>query len=254
MEWQTNFEKTKTEVVLKQHDTTREDLLLHEAFVELYPSKDIPQLTLKYSGRFSSYNGNVNIKKILGKIVGLEFSISKKYINTEKEITTGIIQELMNKVYKTRVNTLNQDLYQSFIKHLTNYTPLTESHELLNELFNEINDEYFSGTMPKPNMVFGKASYRTLGHYTYTKDLVTISSLLKPARELLRYVLYHELLHKKHKFRKSLTGRNMHHTKEFRDEEKLYADKNIEKKLVKFVTNERRILGKKKRFGYLRIG
>jgi hypothetical protein len=47
--------------------------------------------------------------------------------------------------------------------------------------------------------------------------------------------MYHEMLHKKHKFRKTNVN-NLHHTKEFKIDEKKYWDKDIEHKLKVFIS------------------
>ncbi|MGE0793051.1 MAG: SprT-like domain-containing protein [Candidatus Woesearchaeota archaeon] len=218
--------------------------ILTKAFQELYPNKEVPKLNLEYSNRFSDYNGNVKFEKLGRLILSLTFSLSKKFKDCEDEIKIGIIQELMNKVYKTKIQTFNQDLYKKFTKHLGNYAIKGESNKFLKELFEEINLEYFSGLMEQPTMIFGQKSYRSLGHYNYNKDLVTISSIFLDENNeikdinLVKYVLYHELLHKKHKF-KVVNNQNRHHTGEFKKDEKKYQDKNIEFKLKSFLGRQR---------------
>ncbi|MBR9692917.1 M48 family metallopeptidase [Candidatus Woesearchaeota archaeon] len=82
-----------------------------------------------------------------------------------------------------------------------------------------------------------------LGHYEYATDTISISTALKEAPELLDYVLYHEMLHKKHKFTESKGGNTRSHTKAFRDEEKKYrlADGGEpEKRLATFLGQRKR--------------
>lgn len=216
------------------------------AFKKLYPQdseESIPRLSLRYSGKFSDYNGNVSMVGIRGRrgeYSELKFSLSKKFFDVDEDIQIGMIQHLLNKVYKTNVCSLEQDLYENFIKHLTRYADRRESDSSLVKLFNELNEEYFFGTMDQPNLVFGQDSVRTLGHYNYAKDLVTISKILRDDVELMRFVLYHELLHKKHGFKKSKTGRSQYHTTAFRKDERAYADyDSMEKRLTNFVSKKR---------------
>lgn len=216
----------------------RQDTLLHSAFSALFPRQDIPQLRVKFSGHFKEFNGNVTIRKERGKITALEFSLSKKFLDAEQEIITGIVQHLLNKVYKTSHKTIEQELYHHFIKHLTRYAARQKSDSLLIELFHELNKEYFNDLLEEPNMIFGNDSTTTLGHYSYAKDLVTVSTVLKADRELLKYVLYHELLHKKHSFKQS-GNRTMYHTKAFKDDEKRFHDNDIERKLEKFIRKKK---------------
>ena len=218
----------------------KEDLV-HLAFDKLYGEGEMggPQLSLRFSGRFSDYNGNVSIKKVGRHINALEFSLSKKFLDTEDDMVIGIIQHLLNKVHGTKENTMEQELYHGFIRHLNRYVKHDTRDELLSELFGELTEEYFGGLLDEPNMTFGGENTTTLGHYNYSKDLVTISSALREDRELLKYVLYHELLHKKHSF-KTTNGRSHYHTPAFRRDEKNYHDKHIEKKLEEFLYRKRR--------------
>lgn len=215
--------------------------LLKKAYIGLYPDElDImPELKLRYSGRFSDYNGNVSMLGRRGSYDSLTFSLSRKFSELEPEIQIGIIQQLLNKVYRTNISTTEQNFYNNFIKHLTRYADRKESDPSLVEIFHELNEEYFNGIMDQPNLVFGRDSKTTLGHYNYAKDLVSISTILKADRELLKFVIYHELLHKKHKFKTSSSGRSQYHTKEFRADEKKYFVKDIEKQLERFVAKKK---------------
>ncbi len=210
------------------------------AYKELYPDKrHVPKLKLRYSAKFSDFNGNVSMTKQFGVYTELLFSLSRKFQDTSEDIQMGIIQHLINRVHKTKIKTMEQDLYNNFIKHLTRYAERKESDPLLIELFNELNEEYFFGLMDQPNLVFGQASTTTLGHYNFSKDLVTASTVLKADRELLKFVVYHELLHKKHKFKTSESGRSQYHTTAFRKDEKAYAVKDIESQLSKFLAKKK---------------
>jgi len=208
--------------------------ILQKAFKEIYPLKNMPKLNAKFSGKFSKYNANVKIEKIGRTITGLEFGLSSKFKDSDESIIMGVIQHLLNKIYKTNIQTINQEFYHNFIKHLGRYTKNKQSDELLEELFNELNKEYFSELLDKPTMIFGNKTLTVLGNYNYHKDLVTISDALKNERELVKYVLYHELLHKKHSF-KTKNGRGQYHTPAFRADERKFHDKDIEKKLTKHI-------------------
>jgi predicted metal-dependent hydrolase len=224
------------------------------AFKQLYPSKTSPHLMIKFSGKFSDYNANVKIEKLGRIITGLEFGLSRKFQESDKSIVIGVIQHLLNKIYRTQIETMEQDFYHNFIKHIGKYTKAQKSDEILEELFNELNEEYFSGLLDIPSMVFGNKTLTVLGNYNYHKDLVTISSALQTDRELTKYVLYHELLHKKHSF-KTKNGRGQYHTPAFRADERKFQNKHtpqseidskasskitpIEKKLRKFIRGKK---------------
>ena len=209
-----------------------------KAFRGLYPSRQLPEMEVAYSGRFKEYNGNVEMKKFGWTIIRLKFGLSKKFQETQEEIRIGIIQHLLNRVYKTKVKTIEQDLYNNFLKHLSTYSERKESDPELVELFHELNEEYFHGILDQPNLVFGQQSLTVLGHYSYSSDTVTMSTALREDRLLLKFVLYHELLHKKHGFKTSGT-KTMYHTREFKEDERKFEDPDIEKKLTKFVSRKK---------------
>ena len=112
---------------------------------------------------------------------------------------------------------------------------------MLLEVFNKLNEEYFNGLLDRPNLVFGQNSTTVLGNYNYSTDTVTISTILRDETDLLDFVVYHELLHKKHGFKHSGT-RGQYHTPAFKRDEKLFRVKDIEKKLEKFVAKKNRNL------------
>lgn len=215
-----------------------DDLLLR-AFRNLYPTRELPDLKLHFSAKFSDYNANVHISRSGRKINSLDFGLSRLFSESDETIIIGIIQHLLNRTYNTNVQTMQQEFYHNFIKHLNKYASRTESDPLLEQLFHELNEEYFSGLLDKPNLKFGSPSTTTVGHYNYSRDLVTISTVLKEDIDILKYVLYHELLHKKHSFQTSESGRAQYHTPAFRADERKFAIPDIEKRLERFLRKKK---------------
>ena len=109
----------------------------------------------------------------------------------------------------------------------------------LKESFERINKEYFFNLIEMPNLKFNN-SINKLGSYEYGSDTITISKhLANESQEIMDYVMYHEMLHKKHKF-KNKNNRNYHHTKTFRQQEKQFKNsKDIEKQLSKIVSKNK---------------
>jgi len=212
--------------------------LLLKAFTSLFPDKEIPSLKIRFSGRFKPFNANVSISKKGLEIKELVFSLSKKFIDCEDEIKIGLFQFLLNKVYATSIPSLEQDLYFGFTKRLNKYSKNVFIDEELSILFDELNNYYFNGLLDKTNLRWGGENTTVLGNYNFSTDTITISSILKGTDDLLRYVLYHEMLHKKHGFIQ--TGSvSRYHTKEFRLDEKKFLTKDIEKKLERFVAKKK---------------
>lgn len=209
--------------------------LLDSAFELFSEDFDKPNMTLRYSGRFKDYNATVSMTSRGRTVESLTFSLSRSFVESEDDIVIGVFQYLLNKVFKTNKQSTYQDLYHGFMKHVNRYAKRTPSEPLLTELFHELNTQYFEGLMDMPNLVFGKHTLTTLGHYSFSTDTVTISTALRENRELLKYVLYHELLHKKHSFTRSKSGQTQYHTPAFRRDEKKYYVKDIEQQLERFV-------------------
>lgn len=189
--------------------------IAEEAFNQLYPEKRIEyDISVKYHNKFKPYNANV---KIRGK--DLEFNLSKKWRSVGKEIQIGLIQSLLLKIFKDKKNTTNIDLYNIFIKRIHIAVPKTDIDPTLEKSFNRVNEKYFYGLVEMPNLVLGNSSIRKLGSYEYGSDTITISRIFENMDErLLDYIMYHEVLHKKHKFM-SRNGRNYHHTPLFKKKE-----------------------------------
>jgi predicted metal-dependent hydrolase len=214
--------------------------LVEKSFELLYPDKNIAKynFSLTYSGRFSAYNGHV--KYGLGNY---KFVLSNKWLNVSEEIQIGIIQHLMQKVFKTKNKTLHQDLYESFIKNVHIAIPKDKVSLELKDSFERVNDKYFLGMVEMPNLVFGKKSFRKMGSYEYASDTITISHIFYNISEenkiLLDYVMFHEMLHKIHKF-KTVNNRSMHHSRKFKLAEKEFdGAEKMEKALSKFVSKKK---------------
>jgi hypothetical protein len=96
----------------------------------------------------------------------------------------------------------------------------------LDESFARVNAAYFGGLMPRPRLVWNRTlTARKFGHYQPSRDTVMISVTLDdPAvrRSLIDFVMYHELLHKKHGTLIA-NGRRLSHSPAFRADERQFA-------------------------------
>ncbi len=186
-------------------------------------------LFVSYSGKFKGYNSNV---RMWGK--NIKFNLSKNWINIDEEIKIGVFQSLLCKLFKEKKETVNIRLYHSFLKNVHLSVPKENSEgELLNS-FRRVNQKFFSDLMDECNLKWGRKALRQFGSYDYGTDTITINPILKGKSHLLDYVMFHEMLHKKFKFRSS-SGRNYHHTSEFRKHERAYPER-------KFLENELTLL------------
>jgi hypothetical protein len=217
---------------------------IKKAFKELWPNEELGQeISVKYSGKFSDYNAKVAYSPFR-----MSFRLSKEWRGVDEDIRIGLIQSLLIKVFRPgksgkygEYNKCNKiGLYESFLKNVALVAPRKESAPELIEAFNRVNDIYFYGLIDMPNLVWGQHSIRKLGSYEYGSDTVSVSKILKEAPlEYLEYVLYHELLHKKHKFYHK-NGKSFHHTHAFRTDEKKFKDaEQIEKNMKSYLRKKR---------------
>lgn len=190
--------------------------LIKEALEKLYPDKAFNySVKLKYTARFKPYNANVRYTKN-----NLEFSLSKQWRHINRDIVIGLIQSLFLKVFNDKKQTINIDLYNFFIRNLHISIPKQKSDPILESSFNRVNTKYFYNLIEIPNIEWGNNSKRKLGSYDYHTDTISISRIFLDAEpELLDYLMYHEMLHKKLKFNNK-NNRSYHHTRAFREKEK----------------------------------
>lgn len=95
----------------------------------------------------------------------------------------------------------------------------------LDESFERVTAAYFAGTFAKPRLCWNHVlTARKFGHYESARDTVMLSvSLDDPTvpEQVVDYVMYHELLHKKHGV-KLANGRRMAHTPAFRKDDQSF--------------------------------
>jgi len=211
--------------------------IVREAFNQLYPEKPYAYTAcVQYSGKYKGYNARIQLERFAKRIT---LGLSKQWEGVSRDIQLGLVQHLLAKVFREKRKTINMELYTHFLKAVPRTVAKTKSHPLLEESFKRLNEQFFSGLLEQPNLVVGKGISK-LGHYDIGTDTVSISSILLEHQYLLDYVLYHELLHKKHQF-SGVGQRHTYHGKEFReDEHKFPRAAQLEKELTHLVSAHKR--------------
>lgn len=177
---------------------------------------------LKYSGHFKNYNANAKYTYHY-----LQFNLATNWQDVDQDIQQGLVESLMIKIYKIKnVKTSNMELYENFMKGLSKYAKKHTHDPILESSFDRVNDKMFSGMIDKPNLIWASESFAKLGSYEYGSDTIYISTVFKNIRvdeiKYLDYVMFHELLHKKHQFEMK-NGRQHAHTTAFRVEEATFG-------------------------------
>ncbi|MGV8141042.1 MAG: hypothetical protein ACP5NW_01220 [Candidatus Woesearchaeota archaeon] len=212
--------------------------------IEFLSSKDLVQnrrVSLKYSGHFSNYNANVKYTRS-----HIEFNLSRMWKDVDEDIQIGLIESLVIRMNKLKgISTSNMKLYETFMRGLSKYAKSDDHDPELEESFNRVNERFFNGMMEKPNLLFASESFRKLGSYEYSTNSIYISTIFQGLPEdelrLLDYVMYHELLHKKHTFNVK-NGRHQAHTAIFKKDEKKFSHEagiDMEKELNKWLRTKK---------------
>lgn len=110
-----------------------------------------------------------------------------------------------------------------------------KNHDLM-ALFHGLNTEYFEGNLPKPKIGWSTRRWRSqLGIFDPALDQIAINVALDGPHVpeyVVAYVLYHEMLHRKHPI-KLARCRLEAHSREFRVEEKQFRDYRRAMKFLK---------------------
>ncbi|MFK7961451.1 MAG: hypothetical protein AB8G96_13105 [Phycisphaerales bacterium] len=120
--------------------------------------------------------------------------------------------------------------------------PRGRAHDL-DESFERVNAEYFGGAMPRPRLTWNaEATKRLFGYYDFVGDLLMVSRTVDDADVpvfVVDFIVYHELLHKKHGLRWS--GSKAHaHTPAFRADERKFARMDEAERWIKRLARRQR--------------
>lgn len=208
--------------------------LINEAYQRLFPEKELTHATeLNYNLRLADFNSNIRFSPY--KIV---INLNLQWKDIDDEIKIGLVQTLLLKAFKKKKNSSNINLYNNFIRNIPILTVKNRSDPILEESYARINAQFFSNQLEKPNLVWGRDSFRKLGSYNFHDDSITISTLFRAApAEALDYIMYHELLHKQQKF-SSKNGRSFFHTTEFREAERQYPNHELVEKEIQNIIKQ----------------
>ncbi len=205
--------------------------MILKAYKDLFPNRTLKyKPIINYSGQFKNYGANVR----LGNGV-LEFRLSKEWKGISEEIVIGLLQELMQKLWKSKKRTVYIDLYNEFIKNVHVAIPKTNIEPELEESFKRVNKRYFLDQVEIPNLKWGKHSTTQLGAYDFKTDTITVSKIFVSKNKFVDLIMFHEMLHKVNKFKKSGT-KTFYHDKRFKNAEKQFEDYDlINKELKRFL-------------------
>jgi len=213
--------------------------LIQESYLRLFPEAEFSYLVeLEYNRRLSDFNANIRLAQNTIKI-----NLNLQWKDIDSEIKIGLIQQLLLKVLKKKMrqNTPNIELYNNFIKNIPLLTEKNNLDPQLEASFERVNNQLLSNSLEKTNLMWGRQSFRKLAHYNFHNDSITVSAIFKDAPIwVLDYIMYHEMLHKFHKFQHQ-NGRSSFHSHKFKEDETKYPNyKEVETEIQKLILAKRK--------------
>lgn len=190
------------------------------------------------------------IYKCKRSLVEATLTLSEGFINANDETLEALVKvALLGKSQQTTRVIRDYAVSEEYSSILIELDLILEviienargKHYNLDELFHKVNREYFACSLVKPRLIWSQINtYRKFGHYEPARDRVMIALTLDDAKipeYVVRFVLYHELLHKFHGAT-WVNGRRMVHTPEFRrDEHKFKLHKEAQEWLKKLASS-----------------
>ena len=168
----------------------------------------------------------------------IRIKINDHFRNAPLRILEYLAIILLAKVYRVRVDREIRNIYNEYVDNLKNGLPQQKYNRLtsykadgsvynLSEIFGEINRSYFEPTLKVPTLGWSRSkSYRRLGFYDKERNLLVISKIFdqkKVPEKVVRYLVYHEMLHIYFPSERK-NGRRIIHPKRFKETEKHFPE------------------------------
>ncbi len=202
---------------------------------KLKPRTPVPEVSVEF---FASVGANH--QAVLENAV-LKVRLSDMFEDAPRPVFEAVAAILVSKLYRKKADPRYRRIYKEYT---TSETMVERARQVraergrkvrttdprgrrfdLDRLFDEINAEYFAGELPKPGLSWTKRpTRRILGRYDFDHDVIFVSRSLDLRgipEYVVRYVLYHEMLHIKHGSRIQ-NHREVFHSPDFRREERLF--------------------------------
>jgi SprT-like family protein len=205
-----------------------------EAFRQITKRAESPEIHVTFYP-FAGLNHTIRVRK-----QRVYVRISDIMRDAPASVHRALAFILVSKLYNKRVTAEHQDLYRQYAYHpqVQRATDLARQQRgrkvltsavgrtyNLDKLFARLNRRYFGNELPKPVLSWSaRRTKRILGHHDYVHETIVISRSLDSSaipESLVEFVLYHEMLHMKHRPR-TINGRRVYHTAAFRADERRF--------------------------------
>ena len=220
-------------------------------FRSMRPLMAVPAISVKYP-RYA--NANSRIRLCNGS---LHVSISDLLQPAPAPVQEALAAILLAKLFRRQPDQQALDLYYRYLNRAEVRRTLQQAKKErgrkvisdacgnffdLNILFTELNRTYFDGLLPEPRLGWSvRASRGTLGHYDPAHHMIVLSKVLDSASApelIVKYVLFHEMLHIQYPTEQQGTRRCIH-TKAFKEAERIFTGfRTAREALRTFVVNQ----------------
>jgi hypothetical protein len=214
-------------------------------FSELKPRTELPEVRVDFC-RFANANSSIRLEN--GQ---LHVRISDVLEGAPAAVLEALAFILLSKLYRRPIPGAYSARYRRYLNRgeMRRNLQLVRqvrgrklasgpqgAHYDLDQLFDELNFQYFFGLMAKPNLGWSlRRSRTTLGHYDPSHNTIVLSRILDDAkvpRLAVEYVMFHEMLHVRYPVDHSGSRRCVH-TPEFKDAEREYPRYREAKELLR---------------------
>jgi len=210
--------------------------IFRAAHLQLKPRTPVPEIRVEFFP-FAGLNHTARFHE--GQLL---VRVSDIFTDAPQQIIGSLALILLAKLYRKKVDLAHHETYRSFIlrteiqerarlaRTKRGRPPQTTSlgrHMDLDACFDRLNRDYFDCRIDKPRISWSsKRSRHTLGRYDAAHHIIFISRLFDTPdipSYVLDYIMFHEMLHLKHRSRIH-DSRLIVHTPEFKTEERKFAD------------------------------
>ncbi len=235
-----------------------ETALFFETAEEIYarvfrsfrPRTALPAITVHYR-RYANANSRIRLYNGC-----LQVSISDLLEPAPAPVQEALATILLAKLFRTQPDRQVLDLYHRYlnraeVRRTLQMAKKERGRKIIGDargevfdlkvLFAELNQLYFAGGLSEPRLGWSlRPSKSTLGHYDPAHNVIVLSKVLdsnKAPELIVRYVLFHEMLHLQHPTEHHGTRRCVH-TKAFKEAEKIFIGYQAAREiLAKFVAS-----------------
>jgi hypothetical protein len=208
-----------------------------EAHQRLRPRTPLPDIRVEY---FAFAGLNHTARFFDNRLL---IRVSDIFVDAPREVMASLALILLAKLYRKKTDRAHHDSYRAFIlrSEIQERARAARSSRGraprqiaargtcvdLDACFDRLNGQYFGGELDKPRISWSaKRSRHILGRYDATHHMIFISRLFDSRNippYVLDYIMFHEMLHVKHRSRIH-DCRVLVHTPEFRSDERSFAE------------------------------